>query len=561
VDRTGTYGGALVYSALGEMETFNPVEPKGATGQVLRQLAFNGLLEYNNGTWKYEMGLAERYEVSGDHLVWTFYLRDGLKWSDGEPLTIDDVEFSFLAVFDERFPNSIRDGFRDVDGNLPDMEVLRDQRAIRFTRAHVDSQFLTHVGGVLMIPRHKWQASFDDGTLLQQMTNDMDPKDLVGTGPFVLKEYVPAQKIEYTRNPYYWQADARGERLPYVDRVVILLLKDQNLEWQKFESGELHLINTISADHYKEAVALEDKGNGPARLCRLGTSLNTNWLAWNLHPGSDLDTGKPFVDPEKLHWFSNLTFRQAMNHAIDRGGIVKSAFQGRGVPIWTSFTPGNKLWHNPDVPQYPHDTERANALLDELGWTDRDGDGVREDDTGAPIRFSMMTNVENNVRQQVGTLIQAALKDVGVQVDFKPISFNDLVTSLRDSHAWDTMILGWGSGVPPDPSNGKNITTSSGRLHVWYPQQPEPATPWEARIDELMAKMDSELEYEVRKTYNDEIQALVAENIPIFYLVASNSYAGASRNIGNLWPSLLRPEVTWNLDELYLKEAPQANPS
>ena len=93
---------------------------------------------------------------------------------------------------------------------------------------------------------------------------------------------------------------------------------------------------------------------------------------------------------------------------------------------------------------------------------DRDGDGVREDDKGRKISFGLNTNVENNVRQQVGNLIKNDLNQIGIEVNFKPVTFNDLVTSLRDSHQWDMILLGWGSGVPPDPANGKNITTSSG---------------------------------------------------------------------------------------------------
>ena len=128
---------------------------------------------------------------------------------------------------------------------------------------------------------------------------------------------------------------------------------------------------------------------------------------------------------------------------------------------------------------------------------DTDGDGIREDDKGRKISFSLNTNVENNLRQQVGNLLSKNLISAGLDVNFKPIIFNDLVTSLRDSHKWDMILLGWGSGVPPDPANGKNITLSSGRLHAWYPQQPEPATEWEARVDELMAMMDEELDNKV----------------------------------------------------------------
>ena len=166
----------------------------------------------------------------------------------------------------------------------------------------------------------------------------------------------------------------------------------------------------------------------------------------------------------------------------------------------------------------------------------------------------MNTNVENNLRQQVGNLLSKNLISAGLDVNFKPIIFNDLVTSLRDSHKWDMILLGWGSGVPPDPANGKNITLSSGRLHAWYPQQPEPATEWEARVDELMAMMDEELDNKVRKKYYDEVQELIGQNIPMIYLIAANSYAAVQKDrLGNLWPSLLRPMLTWNIETIWKK--------
>lgn len=554
-NRTGTYGGRFVYAILGEVETFNPVEPKGATDQEIRALVFSGLVGYSNGKWETEPMLAKSWEVSEDNLTWTFFLREGVEWSDGQPLTIDDVLFTFQAVFHDQIATSIKDGFKHpVTGELPQVSIDRDRNAIVFKLSRVDSQFLTHVGNVRVIPHHKWKDHLQDEnpTLLQQMTSDSPPEDLVGSGPFVLKEYVPAEKIVYKRNPRYWKKDARDQRLPYLDELVILLVKDLNLQWQKFEAGELDIFMDLPADHYKEATAMERAGT--ADLIRLGVSLNSNWVCFNLHPGSNPETGEPYVEPQKAYWFQNLNFRKAVNHAIDREGIQRTAFQGRATPIWSSFTPGNRSWYHDGVPTYPYSTEKANEYLDGLGWKDNDGDGVREDDQGRPIVFNLNTNVENNLRQQIGNLIAQDLKKVGIKVNFKPIIFNDLVTSLRDSHKWDLILLGWGSGVPPDPANGKNITTSSGRLHAWYPQQPKPATDWEARIDALMTMMDEELDNKVRKEYNDEIQELIGENIPILYLIAANSYGTVRKDrVGNLWPSLLRPQLTWNLETLWIR--------
>ncbi|MEC9475872.1 MAG: ABC transporter substrate-binding protein [Planctomycetota bacterium] len=555
VNRTGTYGGRFVYAILGEVETFNPIEPKGATDQEIRSLVFSGLVGYSNGKWKHEPLLAKSWDVSDDNLTWTFHMREGVEWSDGQPVTIDDVLFTFQAVFHDQIATSIKDGFKHpITGELPQVSLDRENNAIVFQLARIDSQFLTHIGAVRIIPHHKWKDHLqaENPTLLQQMTSDAPPEDLVGCGPFMLKKYVPSEKIVYQRNPRYWKKDARDQRLPYLDELVILLVKDLNLQWQKFEAGELDIFMDLPADHYKEAAAMEKSGK--ADLVRLGVSLNSNWICFNLHPGKDPESGEPFVEPQKAYWFQNLNFRKAVNHAIDRDGIQRTAFQGRATPIWSSFTPGNRSWYHEGVPTYPHSTDKANQYLDDLGWIDSDGDGVREDDQGRPIRFNLNTNVENNLRQQIGNLIAQDLTKVGIQVNFKPIIFNDLVTSLRDSHKWDIILLGWGSGVPPDPANGKNITTSSGRLHAWYPQQPEPATDWERRVDELMTMMDEELDNKVRKKYNDEIQELIGENIPILYLIAANSYCTVQKDrVGNLWPSLLRPQLTWNLESLWIR--------
>ena len=559
VERAGTYGGTLVYSILGEVETFNPVEPKGATSQELRALVFDGLVSYSNGNWEHTPSLAHRWEVSADHKTWTFHLRRGVVFSDGEPLTIDDVEFSFLCIFHEEVPSSIKDGFRDEQGRYPTMSVDRDAQTISFTTHDVDSQFLTHVGNVSIIPKHRFgdHLQAKNPTILQQMTSAADPKTIIGSGPFVLKSYAAAEKVEYVRNPYYWKTDARDQRLPYYDRVVIALVKDQNLQVQKFLAGEHDLLDTLPPDRYREAADAAKGSDSGFEVLTLGCSLNTNWVSFNLHPGVNETTGKPFVAPEKQHWFHNIDFRRAVNHALDRRGMVKSALEGRGRPIWASITPGNRNFYCKDVERYKYDVKLAEKLLDDLGWKDTNGDGIREDDQGRKISFNLNTNVENNTRLQMCNLIKNDLAKVGIEVNFKALDFNGLVTRLRDSHEWDMILLGWGSGVPADPSNSKNINRSSGRLHVWYPGQPQPSPiEWERRVDVLVGRLDRELDPVKRKAISDEIQIEVSKQIPILYLVAANQYALAKGSVGNLWPSLLRPTVTWNIEELYRKGAP-----
>ena len=337
---------------------------------------------------------------------------------------------------------------------------------------------------------------------------------------------------------------------------MIPLVKDQNLQVQKYLAGEHDLLNNLPADRYREVSDAAKQPGSNFEVLKLGVSLNTNWISFNLHPGGNEETGKPFVAEHKKRWFHNLEFRKAVNHALDRGGMVKSAMEGRGQPIWASITRGNLNFYCKDVVRYPYDPEKSKQMLDALGWKDTDGDGIREDDTGQKISFDLNTNVENNIRQQMCNLIKNDLAQVGIEVNFKAVDFNSLITRLRDSHEWDMILLGWGSGVPADPANSKNINRSNGRLHVWYPQQPQPSPiPWERQVDEYIGQLDRELVHEKRKAINDKIQIAVSENIPIIYLVAANAYALSKNSIGNLWPSVLRPSTTWNIEELYRRGA------
>ena len=285
---------------------------------------------------------------------------EGIRWSDGEPVTIDDALFSFQAVFHDQIATSIKDGFKHPEtGELPQVSIDRDRNAIIFQLSRVDSQFVTHIGAVRLIPHHKWKDHLQDEnpTLLQQMTSDAPPEDLVGCGPFVLKNYVPGEKIVYRRNPYYWKKDARGQRLPYLDEVVILLVKDLNLQWQKFEAGELDIFMELPADHFREASAMEKAGK--ADLVRLGVSLNSVWVCFNLHAGKDAETGEPYVDPAKSYWFHQLEFRQGSQSRHRSRRYPAYRLPGQGHPDLVEHHPRkSKL-----VPQGSADI----SLLDRQG--------------------------------------------------------------------------------------------------------------------------------------------------------------------------------------------------
>jgi peptide/nickel transport system substrate-binding protein len=262
-------------------------------------------------------------------------------------------------------------------------------------------------------------------------------------------------------------------------------------------------------------------------------------------------TGKPYVDPVKLKWFRNVKFRQACSYAIDRDAIVNSVYSGRALPAYGFITPGNKKWYNPNTQKYPHDLARARALLQEIGIADRNGDGILEDADGHPVEFVLNTNTGNDARQKVAVLIQSDLQKLGMKVICQPVEFNTLVSKIDDTYDYDCVLLGLAGGGT-DPSSNMNVLKSSGFTHQWFPRQKTPSTPWEARLDELMDAQMKTLDYPTRKKYFDEVQQILAEEVPMIYTVTPYYYAAIRSDVGNVRATPLSPyRVTWNAEELY----------
>ncbi len=196
--------------------------------------------------------------------------------------------------------------------------------------------------------------------------------------------------------------------------------------------------------------------------------------------------GDTFVDPVKYAWFSNATFRRAVSMAIDRDAIIRSIFFGEGEKNWSDTTRNNKEWHIPDLVHYDYNPAESKRLLATIGFRDANGDGVLEDTQGNPVSFTLKTNADNTMRVAAANFVKDDLAKVGIRVVLTPVDFNTLITNLRSDFQYEAMLLGLQSGVPPSPANGQNVWRSSGETHFWFARQQKPATPEEARIDQLM---------------------------------------------------------------------------
>jgi peptide/nickel transport system substrate-binding protein len=555
---TGVYGGTIVLSEPDDPKTFNIIRATdGSTADVLWFNVFRCPVDYRNGgdPPDFDPGLCTKWEASPDARTWTFYLRRGVRWSDGEPFNADDLVFTYNVILDKNVDTAARDVFiegKDENGApiYPELEKL-DDYAVRFKLHQPNGSFLDAIYNLWLIPRHKWEQPWRTGRFAETMKLSDDPSTIVGLGPFRVKEYVSGQRVVLERNPYFWKVDSRGQRLPYLDRMVFVIVKDFNTVQSKFQAGEIDVMPRVRPQDY----ALVKRMEGPdIKVDDIGVSYDTNWIALNQNTGSDPKTHKPFVEPWKLRLFRDQKFRQAVSYAINREALANTVFSARGVPIYSFVTPGDKTWFSDDVVKYPYDPQRARQMLGEVGLKDANGDGFLEDSEGHTVEINIITNASNSQRVETASFVAKNLQDVGVKANSVPVAMGVLVDKMQATFDFDAMVLGWQINPPPGPNGSKNIILSSGLNHVCFPSQEKPSTEWEARADQLVQQVESSPDQAERYRLWAQVQRIWSEYLPEINLVAPREAVAYKNRFGNLRPSALPPRATWNCEEIYVKK-------
>lgn len=548
----GKTGGVLMIATTSEPATLNLAiaTDTGSTG-VLGYL-FEGLTETSWLTDEVEPSLAESWTHSDDGLTWTFSLRKDVTWHDGRPFTAQDVEFTFnRIIYNEDIESSAGATFNFLflDETTGDWTQARmtvtalDDHTVQCVLPVPFAPFLRSMGTAIY-PKHILERYVDDGTFNEVWGIDnTDPAEVIGTGPFTIERYVPKERMVLSRNPNYWLKDEAGNSLPYLDKIVHLIVPDLETILAKFKIRDSDIYG-VPGEEFAELEPLQAEGN--FTIHRRGPNFGSEFLAFNMNPGSS-DTMEPYVAAYKLRWFQNTQFRQAVAHIVNKDAIIRDVQHGLGYPQWSSISPAAGDFHNPDVRRYEYDTAKANRILDSLGWFDIDGDGIREDDAGNTIAFSLVTNTQSNVRERIGKIIQQGLEEIGVKADFRLVEFREeLLPQLTSSYDWEAVVIGLTGG--PDPHSGINVWHSSGNLHLWYPNQSQPTTDWEAEIDSLYIRASQELDRSERIALYHRAQRIVAEYLPLIYTTHSERLTAVRNVFGNTTPTLYG---LWDIRYLY----------
>jgi peptide/nickel transport system substrate-binding protein len=544
----GTRGGKLVYRLSSPPKTFNYLLANDEYSIVTAFFLLNSqLVEFDHSTQTYMPGLAEAWTMNADGHTVDIRLRDGLKFSNGQPLTSNDVAFTLEAIYDERNKAEV---FRDallINGKPVSVKVI-DDRNLQFVFPETIAAPDNYLYNIAVLPRSALDADQKAGRLSEAWKITAPPGSVVSSGPFVVSSASAAERIVLKRNPYYWKRDAQGTQLPYLDELTLEVVPDANQARAGLDQATIDIVDRIRPTDYASLL----NASGTVRAFDLGPGLGVDYMWFNLNPAKPDGTR---LNPVKLAWFSDARFRKAVSMAVDRDSIARSTLQGLATPLYGVVSPANKIWANPDLPKIAYDPVQAASLLQEAGFTRRGTAAAPElvDAQGNRVEFSLLVPAESEPRKLMAAVIQEDLAKLGIRMQVVPIEFAAVTNAWTKSYVYEAILLGL-SVTDLEPATYASLMLSSGDAHQWRPNQKSPSTEWETKVDELFAEQARESDLEKRKLEFREIQRIVADASPVIPIVTRHVVSAANSRVGNFSPSPVFPYSMWNAEELFIKQ-------
>lgn len=526
---------------------------------------YKGLISENGLTGELEPALAESWVLSENKKRIIFTLRSELKWSDGKPLTADDVIFTYQDIYlNQKIPTIYRDFLRiGSSGAFPSVKKI-DRRRVEFILPEPFAPFLRYIEKLKILPAHALRDTIlstdGDGKplFLSTWNTNTQPQKIISNGPFKLANYIPSQRIILEKNPFYWRNDSAGNSLPYIDKLIIQIIPSTDNQLIRFRSGEL---DSIGVDPEAFQLLKREEERGKYKIYNRGT-LGYRFVGFNLNQAKNSE-GKPLLNPIKSRWFNNLAFRQAVAYAINRQQINNTIYRGLGEIKHSPLGVQSSYYLSPEagLKVYKYNPEKSKKILLDSGFQYNDANELL-DENGNRVEFTILVKSEEKIRIDTAVKIQGDLSHIGIKANLQILNFNSVLKKLLSSRDWECYVGAFGvPGADIEPNLLSLFWLSNGSFHQFNlgskPGEPKiknwQVSDWEKEIDRLFTAAYQTIDENKRREIYGEFQQIVAEQLPIFFLVNPLAIQAVRNHIDNFKSSAIG-SAFWNIDELKIKD-------
>jgi peptide/nickel transport system substrate-binding protein len=414
-----------------DIDTFNPFLAILASSTGILRFQYENLVQYGVNNEPVP-GLSDKWTTSPDGKTWSYHIRDGMKWSDNQPLTADDVAWTFNAV-------KTNPALQKANGGLVEnvqSVTAKDASTLELTLAAPQA---SNPGFELpIVPKHIWEKEADPS----KFANDTDT---VGSGPFVVKSYQKGVSVQLVANPNFWRGPAKVSGLTYA------YYKNTDAAVQALKNGEVDIVGSLTPAQF---TSLKDQSG-----ITTNQGAGRRYTALAINPGAIDAQGKPLGDGNPA--LQDPVLRQAIVKAIDKPTLLARVLQGLGKPgqsempgVYPAFT-GYASGYTPPT----FDIAGANALLDQAGYT-KGADGNRVDKSGKPLNLRLMGRNSDPTHAQMADFVKGWMGQIGIPLTVSMVTPNQ-VNDDSTLGKYDLYFTGWGIG--PDPDFQLSINQCSSR--------------------------------------------------------------------------------------------------
>lgn len=465
----------------------NPILSTDAYASEIEGQVYESLFEYDKETLEFVPRLATHWEVAPDKLHYTFHLRQDVHWHDGQPFTADDVIYTFEKIRDPQVDApAARQTYRDVEK----IEKL-SEFSVRFTYQRPYFRGFLIVGALSVIPKH----IFDDGSDFNTHPANRRP---VGTGPYRFAAWETGRKITLVRNDAYWRAT------PAITKRVYKIIPDANAAFQLLKKGGLDVmgVRPIQWKHQTTSKKFAEQFSKYRYYLP-----NFSYIGWNMR--------RPF--------FADKRVRRALAMLLDRPGILAKKLYGEGEIVTGSFYRFSESY-DATIPPWPFDPAEAKRLLDEAGWIDHDGDGIR-DQGGVPFRFTLLFGAGSSSGTSIGLFLREELLRVGIELELQQLEWTAFI-KLLDERRFDSIFLSW--ALPPDQDP----------FQLWHSSQVDEGSNIvgfkNATADRLIEEASGEFDAKRRAELFRQLHRILHDEQPYAFLFAQPSLVVVQKRFANV---------------------------